>query len=75
MTISMMVGSRTAQGTTAACPEGENVYLIDPVVVVIEGPGDAAAEQARWSALEYSQLEGPLQISLGLEVFQLEAVP
>jgi len=74
MIISMMMGSRAAHAVS--CPLGEIVYLIDPVVTVLEGgPGDPAAEQAQWTALEYSLLAAPLEMDLGERSWDLERVP
>jgi hypothetical protein len=42
------LGCATARASAGTCEEGESVSLDDPVVTVIEGPGDAAAEQDRW---------------------------
>lgn len=72
--ISMLVGSRPAQGATS-CMLGETVDMTNPMVTVVEGPGDAAGEQAHWSALEYSGLGGPLEIGLGERTFELERTP
>jgi hypothetical protein len=72
--ISMLVGSRSAQGATS-CNLGETVYMTNPMVTVIEGPGDAAAEQAQWSALEFAGLRGGLEMGLGERTWELEAVP
>jgi hypothetical protein len=73
-TISMLVGSRSAQGAVSCILE-ETVYMTNPVVTVIEGPGDAASEQAEWSALEFSGLYGPLEMGLGERTWKLERVP
>lgn len=76
VTVSVFAGSMTANGAGAAsCPEGEYVRMIDPVVTVIDGPGDPMNEQFRWSVLRVSYLEGPLKIALGDTGFQLERVP
>jgi hypothetical protein len=49
--------------------------MTNPVVTVIEGPGDAVAEQARWSSLEASLLKGR-EMELGDQTWwSLEAVP
>ncbi len=71
---SVLLGTRDAQGAIS-CLLGENVDMMNPVVTVIEGPGDAAAEQAQWSALEYAGLGGPLELGLGERTFELEAAP
>ncbi len=70
---SMLAGSRPAQARS--CLTGEIVTMIDPVVTVIEGPGDAAGEQTQWSALEFSLLAGPLEMDLGEQTWDLEPVP
>lgn len=76
LTASVLIGSMTARGATMlSCPEGELVEMIDPVVTVIEGPGDPVSEQARWENLRFSYLEGPLSISLGETGFELERIP
>lgn len=67
-------GSRPAQGAFS-CPIRGVLYLINPAVTALEGPGDAAAEQAHWSALEHSLLAGPLEMDLGQRTWQLERVP
>lgn len=73
---SAVVGSLPAKSATVAdCAGGEYVEMIDPVVSIIEGPGDVVDEQARWSLLNYSYLEGPLKIALGETGFDLERVP
>lgn len=78
LAISVAVGSMstTAKGATLTdCVAGEIVRMFDPVVTVIEGPGDAAEEQARLSALEFSRLYGSTEIALGETTFNLERVP
>jgi hypothetical protein len=72
--ISMLIGSRPARGATS-CMLGETVDMTDPMVTVIEGPGDATAEQAQWSALEYSGLRGGLEMGLGERTWELEHAP
>jgi hypothetical protein len=72
--ISMLVGSRSAQGATS-CNLGETVYMTTPVVIVIEGAGDAATEQAQWSALEFAGLRGGPEMGLGERTWELEPVP
>ena len=63
--------SGRAQGA-AACRAGEIVNLTDPMVVVIEGPGDATGEQARWSSLSPVYFEGPHELHLGDQGLVLE---
>lgn len=76
LVVSVVVGGMPAKSATVAdCAGGEYVEMIDPVVSVIEGPGDVVDEQARWSLLNYSYLEGPLKIALGETGFDLERVP
>lgn len=76
LTLSGLVGSIPAKGAGAAsCPDGEYVEMLDPVVTVIDGPGDPASEQTRLLLLKYSQLEGPLTMVLGDTTFDLERVP
>lgn len=76
LAVSVLAGSMTAKGAAVAdCVEGEVVWMIDPVVSVIEGPGDLTEEQARWSNLEFPRLQGALKITLGETTFDLERVP
>ena len=59
-----------------SCWTEEFVGLIDPVVTVIEGPGQAAEEeQSTWEALDFSYLEGPLSLTLSEQTFRLEKAP
>lgn len=58
----------------AECAAGELLALTDPVVTVLAGPGDVAAEQDRWSSLGVGWLDGSLEIALG-ETFAYEAAP
>ena len=48
--------------------------MTDPVVTVIAGPGDAVAEQERWSNLGTGWLAGNFEVSFG-ETFSYEAAP
>lgn len=73
-TLSMLVGSRPARGATS-CMWGETVDMTNPVVVVIDGQGDVAAEQAQWSALEYAGIRGGLEMGLGERTWALEHAP
>ncbi|WP_181232808.1 hypothetical protein [Enhygromyxa salina] len=57
-----------------ACLAGEHLDLIDPVIEVIEGPGDATEELERWSNLSFSYFEGPRELHLNNEGFELQRV-
>lgn len=46
------------------CPEEEYIAMDDPHVSVVEGPGDAATEQASWEAREVYYL-GELYLDPG----------
>jgi hypothetical protein len=73
---SMLAGSMTAKGAVVAdCAEGELVWMYDPVVTVIDGPGDVAEEQARWSSFALPRLQESRKITLGETTFELERVP
>ena len=52
----------------------EYLELTDPVVSVVEGPGDAAQEQGRWSALNAPYIEGGYTLHLESQHFGLEKV-
>jgi hypothetical protein len=67
------LGSRAARATS--CITGELVDLVNPVVTVVDGPGNAATEQVHWTALGDAVLEGPLYIGLGERTFDLERLP
>lgn len=77
LAVGVLVGSVTvsAQAMAGDCAAGEHVRMLDPVVIVIDGPGDPVAEQERWSNLANSHLEGPLSVALGETMFDLETVP
>jgi hypothetical protein len=76
LVVSMLAGSMTAKGAVVAdCAEGEVVWMYDPIVTVIEGPGDAAEEQSRWSSFTYPRLQESRKITLGETTFELEMVP
>jgi hypothetical protein len=76
LTASMLAGSMTAKGAAvSACITEEHVEMIDPVVTVIEGPGDPMEEQFNWSFLNRSFLFGPREIVLGETGFKLEKAP
>jgi hypothetical protein len=76
LAVSALTSSMTAKGATLeACVMGEYLQMVDPVVTVINGPGDPVSEQLRWSLSRLSSLEGPLKITLGDTGFELERVP
>ena len=58
----------------ADCAAGELLSMTDPVVTVIAGPGDVAAEQQLWSSLDVGWLDGSFELTLG-ETFTYEAAP
>jgi len=64
--------SGSMQAKAFACDLGEVIRLTDPTVIVIEGPGDAGAEEERWARLPYAYMEGPHQITLGQATFHVE---
>lgn len=65
----MLGGSRAE---ALSCVTTEFVYLVDPVVIVVSGPGSASDEQARLQNLEFAYLEGPDQITMGSTTFDFE---
>jgi hypothetical protein len=73
-TILALFGESSAANALSCWP-GEFVGLINPVVTVIDGPGDTAEEQATWEALSFSYLEGPLSMTLSEQTFRLEKTP
>ncbi len=58
----------------ADCVTGESLSMTGPVVTVIAGPGDVAAEQELWSSFDVGFLGGDFQVSFG-ETFNYEAAP
>jgi hypothetical protein len=72
-----LAASVTAKGAAVAqeCVTGDVIHMMDPVVTVIEGPGDPAMEQERWAKLANAYLQGPLSVALGETTFDLETVP
>jgi hypothetical protein len=57
-----VVGCATANASMGSCDEGEHVSLDEPIVTVIDGPGDAAAEQPRWPDGEAYWEAGDLEL-------------
>ncbi|WP_146658368.1 hypothetical protein [Enhygromyxa salina] len=57
-----------------SCLSGELVDLLDPVVMVIDGPGDAVQEQDRWDSFVPTSIRGMHEMSIGQEGFELERV-
>lgn len=70
-----LAASVPAQGASASiCEAGELGHLRNPVVTVVDGPGDPAPEQARWAELAFAYLEGPNEITFGEGTFAFEKV-
>lgn len=75
LAISTLAGALPAEGAGMGdCPEGEYIRMVDPVVTVVDGPGDPEEEQAQWLSWE-AYLAAPLEITLGEARFDLERVP
>ncbi|WP_106091831.1 hypothetical protein [Enhygromyxa salina] len=55
-----------------SCPGGEGLELVDPVLIVIDGPGDATEEQDRWSSIGQIYLDGPRVLHVDDQGFELE---
>lgn len=68
----LLAGTR-AEATS--CHSAEEGLLVDPMVVVISGPGDAAEEQARLEKLEYALVDGEQQLAMGDDWFNFEVNP
>jgi hypothetical protein len=62
--VGVLVGGAATTDAAAFCFPGERVDLIDPVVTVVEGPGDPAVEDVLWSDFERLFLEGPQQMHI-----------
>lgn len=57
------------------CVPGEPLDLRNPVVTVVQGPGDPIEQRAWWEGLERAWVAGDVAIFLGEESFELEVVP
>ena len=71
-----------ASARALSCGPGLSIVLSEPVVTVVDGPGDGAAEQERWSSLDYLYVRndsgselGNLTATFGSVTFDLARVP
>jgi hypothetical protein len=71
--IAGLLGGTRAQALS--CSETEIGYLIDPMVVVVSGPGSAAEERTRLEAFKFAYVEGDQRLHLDRTTFEFEVNP
>jgi hypothetical protein len=78
-TAAALAGGSPAKGAAGrGCELGDYVPIVEARVTVLEGPGDIADEQTRWTfmtSLDHAHLIGPLHVKLGDTYFDLERIP
>jgi hypothetical protein len=77
LAVSMLAGSIPAKGAAVGsrCVPGEPMDLRNPVVTVVQGPGDPLEQRDWWEGLERAWVAGDVAVFLGEESFELEAAP